>query len=130
MTNSFIETVQSLKGIEDKKNFLREFSKSYAGVIEGKIVINTDGSTRPMRINDLLLKAYEREGAHNLKTFNQWKKEGFAVKKGAKCLILWSALIIGSNDKENENGDRESKPAGKFFKIAFVFDENSVEKPN
>lgn len=125
MNNSIITTVQSLKGIEDKKSFLREFSKSYAGVIEGKEVTKPDGTTKPMGINDLLVLAYAREGATNLKTFNQWKKEGYNVKKGAKSLILWSGCII--NSKEGNNGEEKQT---KFFKIAFVFAENDVEPLN
>ena len=122
MSKSIIETVQSLEGIEAKKTFLREFSKSYSGVIAGKEVTKPDGTIKPMGINDLLVLAYAREGATNLKTFNQWKKDGYNVKKGAKSLILWSALII--------KGDQEGEQAQKFFKIAFVFDENSVEPVN
>jgi N-terminal domain of anti-restriction factor ArdC len=122
MSKSIIETVQSLKGIEDKKNFLREFSKSYAKVLEGKEITKPDGTVKPMGINDLLVLAYAREGATNLKTFNQWKKDGYNVKKGAKSLILWSALII--------KGDQEGEQAQKFFKIAFVFAENDVEPLN
>lgn len=125
MNNSIIDTVHSLEGIDAKKNFLREFSKSYAGVIEGKEVKKADGTIKPMGINDLLVLAYAREGATNLKTFNQWKKEGYIVKKGAKSLILWSGCII--NSKEGDNGEERQT---KFFKIAFVFDQNSVEPLN
>jgi hypothetical protein len=38
-------------------------------------------------INALLVLAYGREGAVNVKTFNQWKQEGKRVKKEVKALF-------------------------------------------
>lgn len=114
---SIIETVHGLEGIEQKKHFLREFSQAYGMIVKNK------GIT----VNELLRMAYEREGAINLKTFNQWKNEGFRVKKGAKSLILWSGVIINLEKKESHEGETKG---GKFFKVAFVFDENNVESIN
>jgi hypothetical protein len=110
MANSIIEQVQALEGIEEKKNYLRAFSKKYGEVAKA------NGTT----INALLVLAYGREGAVNVKTFNQWKQEGKRVKKGSKSLILWSGIVNTAKEEGSEEGS-------KFFKIAFVFPENNVE---
>jgi hypothetical protein len=60
MANSIIEQVQALEGIE--KNYLRAFSK-----------IRRNRGANGTTINALLVLAYGREGAVNVKTFNQWK---------------------------------------------------------
>ena len=106
-SNSIIKTVQNLEGIEEKKNFLRSFSKKYGAIAK----------ENNLTINALLVMAYSKEGATNVKTFNQWKQEGRKVKKGSKSLILWSGAVTKGEDKEGD----------KFFKIAFVFAEDNTE---
>lgn len=48
------------------------------------------------------LRGYEYDGT-NLKTFNEWKKAGYSVKKGEKAFIkvgLWKPVITKEKDKK------------------------------
>lgn len=113
MENSLLQTVRSLEGIEQKKSFLREFTKSYSELAKSK----------GLSVNELLKLAYKREGVEELHTFNGWKEKGFKVSKGSKSLILWSGKIqSGSEDKQEGEGNRS------FFAVAHVFCQDSVEK--
>ena len=40
-------------------------------------------------VNGLLRYYYQSKGYNDLKTFRQWKEEGFSVKKGEKAILLW-----------------------------------------
>jgi hypothetical protein len=71
----------------------------------------------------------------NLQTFQQWKKEGMSVKKGAKafCKIdLWTMKMEDEKDEEgkvikDENGKPKKKK--KFYKkSSALFTEDQVEK--
>jgi hypothetical protein len=68
---------------------LRAFSK-YGEVAKA------NGTT----INALLVLAYGREGAVNVKTFNQWKQEGKRVKKEVK------PYFMERNSKQKRRGKR------------------------
>jgi len=59
-----------------------------------------------------------------LRTFYEWKQEGYTVKKGSKALLFWGQPIKASHFDDN---DDEKKY--KFFPIAFVFKKSDVVKP-
>jgi len=71
----------------------------------------------------------------NLMTFQQWKKEGMSVKKGAKAFLkidLWTMKLEDEKDEEgkvikDENGKPKKKK--KFYKkSSALFTEDQVEK--
>lgn len=80
-----------------------------------------------LRINDVLAMWYkESTGATDFKTFNQWKEEGYNVKKGEKAFVLWSKKRQATAaQEENKNEDPESY---EFFPIAYLFSDLQVEK--
>jgi len=63
-----------------------------------------------------------------LKTFHDWKKNGYLVKKGAKAKLLWGQKIRTNYDAETQTKIKDEEESYKFFPIAFVFSENDVVK--
>lgn len=58
------------------------------------------------------------------KSFNNWKKEGYTVKKGSKALLFWGQPIEA--DKVNKKtGEAEGF---EMFPVAFVFSRKDVVK--
>ena len=108
----YSEIVFSLHGIEEKKNFLKQFSEKFKETAKSK----------GLTVNDLLTLLYKKEGYNELHTYKSWVEKGRKVKKGAKSLILWSCLI-----KKSSSEDEKSKG---FFSIAHVFDVSQTEEIN
>ncbi len=79
-----------------------------------------------IRINDIIADRYRKEsGANVFKSFQQWQREGFRVRKGEKAYVLWSkkrnvTKSAGENEEPNEI-------SYKFFPIAYLFSDLQVE---
>ncbi|MDP1728496.1 MAG: ArdC family protein [Bacteroidota bacterium] len=82
-------------------------------------------------INDAIIETKYKDGKNQeFKSYRQWKKEGYQVRKGEKAFLLWG------KPKENTNSkiESEQKNTGKdspdehdpFFPIAFVFSNAQV----
>lgn len=54
----------------------------------------------------------------DFKTFKQWKRDGFFVRKGEKSFPIWGSPI-GDNQGNSDNG--------KFFPLCFLFGKHQVE---
>lgn len=75
-------------------------------------------------VNDGLKSIYAEEGHTELKTIQQWNRDGKQVKKGEKALLLW-----GSPRKfEKVNTDTDQVDEMDFFPICFVFSNQQVIK--
>ena len=85
------------------------------------------------RVNDIVLRIYqERTGCKVFNTFEQWKKEGYHIKKGSKAFVLWSRKIEAKKGKEARAQEAQQAEAGedgkyKFFPLAYLFSELQVE---
>lgn len=74
-------------------------------------------------INEGLKGIYSQQGNTDLRTYDQWQKAGYQVKKGAKAIYLWgrqTAKTITENGQEKEI---------MFFPLVAVFSRNQVYKP-
>ncbi|WP_337941423.1 ArdC-like ssDNA-binding domain-containing protein [Parabacteroides sp.] len=84
-----------------------------------------------IRINDIIADWYRKEsGATIFKTFAQWKKDGYNIKKGSKAFILWSKKK--SVTKPGEAIEASTEPteetAYEFFPVAYLFSDLQVEE--
>lgn len=62
------------------------------------------------------------------KTFVEWKKEGYKIKKGEKGWPIWAKPIeIETGDKEDKEGEDKKEL---FWPIAYLFADTQVEKMN
>ena len=74
-------------------------------------------------VNGLLRYYYQSKGYTDLKTFRQWKEEGFSVKKGEKAILLWAQPVASSQSKEaaTEAGKTEEEAKEDYFPVCHVF---------
>lgn len=74
-------------------------------------------------VNEGLKSIYSEQGYKNLKTYDQWKNEGYRVKQGETAVYLW-----GRQKSRNitENGEQREI---KFFPMVAMFSETQVYKP-
>jgi hypothetical protein len=84
-------------------------------------------TNKEMILEMSLLMGYEYNG-ENLKTFNEWAKEGYVVKKGEKSFMsleLWKPFNKKVEDKETG----EEKDEKRFMlKLSHLFTPDQVEK--
>ena len=75
-------------------------------------------------VNEGLVNYYREQGHAVLKSYKQWKEEGFQVKKGSKALLLWGEpQPIKKQGQEGKPEDKEDA----FFPLAYVFSNLQVE---
>lgn len=81
-------------------------------------------------VNDLLKDYYAGQGHTVLKTYNEWKENGFFVKKGERALLLWARPKASKMSKENAValGKKEEDAKEDFFPVAYMFSEKQVNK--
>ena len=74
---------------------------------------------------------FEYDGT-NLKTFAQWKKAGYKVKKGEKAFLkasIWQKSTKKEEIKNEETGEVEVIEKGRFYKkLSHFFTIEQVEK--
>ena len=114
-----METTVKKQTIQEKREYLKGLSAGLGKLKkEGKID----------SVNEALEEIYAQQGHTELKTYNQWKKEGYQVKKGEHALLLWGRPKAGQQEEAGqEPTDTESS---KFFPLAFVFSNLQVYNLN
>ena len=79
-------------------------------------------------INDLLVKYYEKQAGRplELNTYEQWKKLGFQVKKGAVSFMVWGKPLKHQQDnkKQPDTEDTEDDKNDDFFPVCHLFDKS------
>lgn len=100
--------------IKTKREELKSISKGF------KILVKEGAISS---INAGLAGYYAQQGHKVLKTFKQWKEEGFAIKKGSKALLMWGEP---KPTKKEEVSDEQKET---FFPLAYLFSDLQVE-PN
>ena len=78
-------------------------------------------------INDAIVETLYKDETHReFKSYRQWKKEGYQVKKGEKAFLLWA------RPKQIQKPIEEAKPEDleemiKYFPIAYLFSNAQVD---
>ena len=81
-------------------------------------------------INDAIVETlYKDEANRMFKSYGQWKKEGYQVRKGEKAFLLWA------KPKEiqrplAENKAKELDEMMKYFPLAYLFSNAQVDQLN
>lgn len=111
------QNTKELTPIQEKRELLKKYSAFAAPFVE-----NGDYET----INQAIVaECYTSKKHHEFKTFKQWSKEGFSVKKGEKAFLVWGRP---KEAQEQEAGKPEpNEDERTFFPIAFVFSNAQVE---
>lgn len=105
------------KGLQDKlarRNSLKELSNRL--VEQAREAGNVN-----ITANYALLVYYKMKGCTLLKSFDAWKEEGFAVRKGSQGFPIWGS---------RKNKKREDGTEYEFCPVRYLFDESQVIKMN
>lgn len=115
--------------MQEKRMKLRELSNALVSARDkGQYMGNEDDT-----VNGLLRFYYACKGFKNLKTFSEWKKDGFSVKKGEKALLVWGSPVSFNKKKEDETAkgaeqEEEKKKDDDYFPLCYLFAECQVHK--
>lgn len=112
-----------LQNISEKRSVLCKLTAKAREQQELLAVQLGDGDIVIPRVNDILLKMYRSETHKVFKTYQEWKKDGKQVKKGAKAFCIWSKPR--KIEKEKEGKKRVIKE--RFFAVAFMFSDAQVK---
>ena len=107
-----------------KRQQLKTLSQSLVARREmGEYMGNEDDT-----VNGLLRFYY----ACKLKTFKEWKKKGFTVRKGEKALLIWGMPVASKAERERieelKKQGREEDAKEDFFPLCYLFAESQVHK--
>lgn len=83
-----------------------------------------------MKPNELLRQHYAQAGHTELKSFSEWKEEGYYVKKGEKAILLWAHPKPSKEAKElaKSQGKNEDEAKNDFYPLAYLFSSKQVAK--
>ena len=120
---------------------MKKVSPSAAHTLRRETLINDSNEARQaielmaaqgkgeLTINEYLLARYKSEtGCNEFKTFHDWKKAGYSVKKGSESFVVWGSprKVKMANDSTQEE---DAKPQEyKLFPLCYLFNESQVHK--
>ena len=78
--------------------------------------------------NELLRKYYAQAGHAVLRTFQEWKRAGYNIRKGEKALLLWGRPKPSRLAKEaaKQAGKTEEEAENDFFPLAYLFSNQQI----
>ncbi|MCU7879296.1 MAG: YdaF family protein [Candidatus Thiodiazotropha sp. (ex Lucinoma aequizonata)] len=93
-----------------------------------------DGFEGCEKVNDFLLVMHQQaSGCEQFKTFHDWKKAGYKVKKGSKSYRVWGSPLKAKKQGEEQpaepaaEGKSDAEKTFKFWPMRSLFTENQVE---
>jgi hypothetical protein len=114
-----METSEQVKTIKEKREELKALSNAVKPLVKmGQFDT----------VNEAVLQIYYQRNGHDVfKTFQQWKAEGFNVKKGEHAFYIWGR----PSEKQKQEQQPEETPAEDgtgFFPLCFLFSNKQVIK--
>ncbi len=81
-----------------------------------------------LSINDAIVETlYKDETNKEFKSYRQWKKEGYQVKKGEKAFLLWARPKQIQKPMEEGKKSEDLEDMVKYFPIAYLFSNAQVD---
>ena len=115
------------KPLTDKQILIRERRQALRDLSnELKSLAQLNG--KEAHVNELLREFYAGSGHTELKTFEQWKAQGYFVRKGEKALLLWGKPKASKNaiQEATEQGKSEEDADTDFYPLAYLFSKQQV----
>jgi hypothetical protein len=76
-------------------------------------------------LNSIIIESFYKDSENDdFRTFNEWKREGYKVKKGSKGFVVWGRPL---SEQKAEQGQEASDEESTFFPISHVFSNAQVE---
>lgn len=95
--------------MQEKRMKLRELSNALVSARDkGQYMGNEDDT-----VNGLLRFYYACKGFKNLKTFSEWKKDGFSVKKEKRRFLYGEALFHSTRKKKRKQQRKRNRKKGR-----------------
>ena len=79
-------------------------------------------------VNIGLATMYAQQGHRVLKSYNEWRKEGFQVRKGATALLMWGEPKERKLPMAEQEGGPEGESGNLFWPLAYLFSNQHVDK--
>lgn len=117
------------KPLTDKQILIRERRQALRDLSnELKSMAQING--KEAHVNELLRDFYAGTGHTELKTFDQWKEDGYFVRKGEKALLLWGKPKASKNaiQEATEQGKSEEDADTDFYPLAYLFSKQQVTR--
>lgn len=78
-------------------------------------------------VNEGLANYYATEGHTELKSYRQWKQNGYQVKKGSTALLFWGEPLDKHKKTETATDSTSDEKKEAFYPLAYVFSQKQVE---
>lgn len=117
------------KPLTDKQILIRERRQALRDLSnELKSMAQING--KEAHVNELLREFYAGAGHTELKTFDQWKEDGYFVRKGEKALLLWGKPTASKTaiQEATEQGKSEEDADTDFYPLAYLFSKQQVTR--
>ncbi len=98
---------------------------------EAETILLTTGEC--LRINEVLVMKYKAEsGCAFFRTFNDWKKSGYTVKKGSIAFRVWGkpTKVKATSEIQMDSEGEALNKEYKFWPMACLFNETQVDIVN
>lgn len=127
--NTTAPTATAQKPLTDKQILARERRKALKD-LSNQLKTMAEQSGQEATVNELLRQYYAEARHTDLKTFDQWKEKGFAVRKGEKAFLLWGKPTASKTAKQTttEQGKPEEDAKNDFYPLAYLFSQQQVTK--
>jgi hypothetical protein len=115
------------KPLTDKQILIRERRQALRDLSnELKSMAQING--KEAHVNELLRDFYAGTGHTELKTFEQWKAQGYFVRKGEKALLLWGKPTASKTaiQEATQQGKSEEDADTDFYPLAYLFSKQQV----
>jgi len=104
-----------------KRNQLRELSK----LAKIRMQLDCEG----MSVNEILIQEFYTNEEHQIfKTFHDWKKEDFFVKKGETAFLIWGKPKAYNKSEPTQKKEEPNEDETEFFPICFLFSNAQVKQ--
>lgn len=81
-----------------------------------------------LTINDAIMETLYKDNTHReFKSYRQWKKEGYQVRKGEKAFLLWAKPKQIQKPIEEGSTAEDLEEMVKYFPIAYLFSNAQVD---
>lgn len=117
------------KPLTDKQILIRERRQALRDLSnELKSMAQING--KEAHVNELLREFYAGTGHTELKTFDQWKAQGYFVRKGEKALLLWGKPTASKTaiQEATQQGKSEEDADTDFYPLAYLFSKQQVTR--
>lgn len=119
--NHDVEAEQETRTIDEARERLKNMSQEVKPLVE---------AGKYEHINEALIEAYKDENNTEFKSYQEWLKEGYQVRKGEKAFLLWGKPkeIEKTEGKEEQESKSEKEEGYTYFPVAYVFSNAQVDK--